>query len=153
MDNFLVVVGCQREKLERIDKKVARNIIDFINSNAHRYSGGVISIVRKSMNGDRNFKRDGSTVVQDVATYLSYESDSVIEVPGYDVDCTLFRRDAHYDIIGISTAASVLCIAMSMYSCGLDISVLKNYCADGQGKKLEDCAFTIMEAYMPGRLK
>lgn len=153
MDNFLIVIGCQKEKLARIDKRDARNIIDFINSNAHKYSGGVVSIVRKNMNGDRNFKRDGSTMDFETSTYLSYESDSVIEVPGYDVDCALFRRDAHYDIIGISTSASVLCIAMSMYSQGLDVTVLKKYCADGQGKKLEDCAYTIMDAYMPGRVK
>ena len=153
MDNFLVVIGCQKEKLALIDKKVARSILDFINSNAHKYSGGVISIVRKKMNGDRNFQKSGDQVVTDGSTYLDYESNNVIEVPGYDVDCSLFRRDAHYDIIGISTSASVLCIAMSMYSCGLDISVLKPYCEDRKSKKLEDMAFQIMEAYMPGCLK
>lgn len=151
MDNFLVVVGCQREKLEKIDKKIARQILDFINSNAHKYSG-VISIVRKKMNGDRNFRQAGDTLVSDNSTYLDYESTTVIEVPGYDVDCSAFRRDAHYDIIGISTSASVLCISLSMYSCGLDINVLSKYCEDRLGKHLEDAAFEIMKAYMPGKV-
>lgn len=148
-DRFLVVVGCQKEKLELIDKKVKRQILDFINSSAGSYTG-VISIVRKKMNGDRNFRRAGDDIISDTTTYLDYESSSVIEVPGYDVDCSMFRRDAHYDIIGISTSASVLCIAMSMYSCGLDINVLEDYCEDRKGKRLENYAFEIMRAYMPG---
>lgn len=148
-DRFLVVIGCQKEKLDLIDKKVRRQILDFINTEGHSYTG-IISIVRKKMNGDRNFRRAGDNIISDSNTYLDYESQTVIEVPGYDVDCSTFRRDVHYDIIGISTSASVLCIAMSMYSCGLDVSVLEKYCEDRKGKKLEDYAFEIMRAYMPG---
>ncbi len=149
MHRFLVVIGCQKEKLDLVDKKFRRNILDFINANAHDYDG-VISIVRKKMNGDRNFQRTGDAVVSDTPTYLDYESTNVIEVPGYDVDCGMFRRDASYDIIGISTSASVLCIAMSMYSIGLDIRILKEYCEDRKGRRLEEHAFEIMQAYMPG---
>lgn len=148
-DRFLVVVGCQKEKLDQIDKKVRRSILDFIQAESHTYQG-VISIIRKKMNGDRNFRRSGDEVATDTHTYLDYESTTVIEVPGYDVDCSAFRRDAHYDIIGISTSASVMCIAMSMYSCGLDVSVIEKYCEDRKGKKLEEYAFAIMRAYMPG---
>lgn len=151
-DNYLVVIGCQKTKLAQIDKKIARSILDFINSQSGHYTG-VISIIRRKMNGDRNFRRSGDDVATDTAEYLDYESNSVIEVPGYDVDCSMFRRDAHYDIIGISTSASVLCIAMSMYSCGLDISVLEKYCEDRKGKDLENKAFDIMRAYMPGCVK
>lgn len=151
VDKFLVVVGCQKEKLDLIDKKVRRSILDFIQSESHTYTG-VISIVRKKMNGDRNFVRSGNNVATDTHTYLDYESSTIIEVPGYDVDCSSFRRDAHYDIIGISTSASVLCIAMSMYSCGLDVSVIEKYCEDRKSKKLENYAFEIMKAYMPGCL-
>jgi hypothetical protein len=104
------------------------------------------------MNGDDNFRYSGETMnAGDV--YLDYESDNVILVPGYDVDCSLFRKDVDYDIIGISTSASVLCIAMSMYSVGLHINVLEQYCEDRKSKKLEDYAFAIMKAYMPGCLK
>lgn len=151
MPRFLIVIGCQKEKLELVGKKFRTDVLDFINSNAHNYEG-VISIVRKKMNGDRNFQRAGDNVASDRPTYLDYESTNVIEVPGYDVDCSMFRRDAQYDIIGISTSASVLCIAMSMYSTGLDIRVLKEYCKDRKGKKLEEHAFDIMGAYMPGCL-
>lgn len=149
-DRFLVVIGCQKEKLAQIDKRTRNQILDFINSESHNYTG-VISIVRKPMNGDTNFQRSGNTM-DDTATYLDYESTNVIEVPGYDVDCSLFRKDAQYDIIGISTSASVLCIAMSMYSCGLNIRVLEDYCEDRKGKNLEKYAFEIMKAYMPGCL-
>lgn len=149
-DRFLVVIGCQKEKLAQIDKRIRNQILDFINSESHNYTG-VISIVRKPMNGDTNFQRSGNTM-DDTATYLDYESTNVIEVPGYDVDCSLFRKDAQYDIIGISTSASVLCIAMSMYSCGLNIRVLEDYCEDRKGKNLEKYAFEIMKAYMPGCL-
>ncbi len=149
-DRFLVVVGCQKEKLNQIDKKTRNQILDFINSEGHSYTG-VISIVRKPMNGDTNFQRSGETM-DSTNTYLDYESTNVIEVSGYDVDCSLFRKDAQYDIIGISTAASVLCIAMSMYSCGLSIRVLGKYCEDRKSKNLEKYAFEIMKAYMPGCL-
>lgn len=149
-DRFLVVVGCQKEKLNQIDKKARNQILDFINSEGHSYTG-VISIVRKPMNGDTNFQRSGETM-DSTNTYLDYESTNVIEVSGYDVDCSLFRKDAQYDIIGISTAASVLCISMSMYSCGLNIRVLGKYCRDRKSNSLEKYAFEIMKEYMPGCL-
>ena len=149
-DRFLVVVGCQKEKLNQIDKKARNQILDFINSEGHSYTG-VISIVRKPMNGDTNFQRSGETM-DSTNTYLDYESTNIIEVSGYDVDCSLFRKDAQYDIIGISTAASVLCISMSMYSCGLNIRVLGEYCKDRKSNSLEKYAFEIMKAYMPGCL-
>lgn len=149
-DRFLVVVGCQKEKLNQIDKKARNQILDFINSEGHSYTG-VISIVRKPVNGDTNFQRSGETM-DSTNTYLDYESTNVIEVSGYDVDCSLFRKDAQYDIIGISTAASVLCISMSMYSCGLNIRVLGKYCRDRKSNSLEKYAFEIMKAYMPGCL-
>lgn len=149
-DRFLVVVGCQKEKLNQIDKKARNQILDFINSEGHSYTG-VISIVRKPMNGDTNFQRSGETM-DSTNTYLDYESTNVIEVSGYDVDSSLFRKDAQYDVIGISTAASVLCISMSMYSCGLNIRVLGKYCRDRKSNSLEKYAFEIMKAYMPGCL-
>lgn len=149
-DRFLVVVGCQKEKLNQIDKKARNQILDFINSEGHSYTG-VISIVRKPMDGDTNFQRSGETM-DSTNTYLDYESTNVIEVSGYDVDCSLFRKDAQYDVIGISTAASVLCISMSMYSCGLNIRVLGKYCRDRKSNSLEKYAFEIMKAYMPGCL-
>lgn len=149
-DRFLVVVGCQKEKLDQIDKKSRNMILDFINANGHGYTG-VISIVRKPMNGDTNFQRSGETMSSN-NTYLDYESTNVIEVSGYDVDCSLFRKDAQYDVIGISTAASVLCISMSMYSCGLNVRVLGKYCKDRKSNSLEKYAFEIMKAYMPGCL-
>lgn len=151
MDRYLVVIGCQKEKLEQIPRKEARRILDFINAHAHTYTG-VVSILRKKMDGDRNIARSGDNVAHDRDDYLDYKSDNIICVPGYDVDCSQFRKDVQYDICGISTSASVLCISMSMYSCGLNIRVLKDYCEDRKGKGLERNAFEIMNAYMPGVL-
>ena len=145
---FLVVIGCQKEKLDIVGKRFERKILDFINANSFKYDG-VISIVRKKMDGDRNFRKSGDSVATDRLDFLDYESDQIIAVPGYDVDCTKMRRDAHYDICGISTAASVLCSALSMYSQGLDISVLSEYCADRKGERLHKSALAIMKEYMP----
>jgi hypothetical protein len=145
---YLVVIGCQKEKLALIDKKQKRKILDFINGNSDQYDS-VMSIVRKPMNGDTNFRRSGEMMSSD-NVYLDYQSDNVIVVPGYDVDCSMFRKDAEYDIIGISTAASVLCCAMSMYSCGCRVRVLKEYCADRKSSNLHAKALDIMNAYMPG---
>lgn len=151
-DRFLVVIGCQKTKLDAVDKKFRKNILDFINSTAHTYTG-VISVVRTRTNGDRNFVRSGDTIAASTDIYLDYESNNIIEVPGYDVDVKMFRADAHYDIIGISTSASVLCVAMSMYSQGLDISVLSEYCQDRKGPSLHKYALEIMNAYMPECVK
>lgn len=151
-DKYLVVIGCQKGKLEQIDKRTARNILDYIHGNQHLYTG-TISIIRKSMRGDRNFKKAGDTVTSNDNEYLDYKSDNIIEVPGYSLDCEQFRKDAHYDLIGISTAASVLSVALNMYSCGLSISVLSKYCEDRKSKKLEEHAFEIMKMHMPGVVK
>lgn len=150
-ERHLIVIGCQKEKLEQIDKKVARQILDFVNGEGHSYDS-VISIIRRPMQGDRNFQESKNTMSTD-DVYLDYESDLVIEVPGYDVDTKNFRKDCHYDIVGISTSASVMCIAMSMYSAGYSVNVLSRYCEDRKGKKLENNAFEIMKAYMPGCVK
>lgn len=151
-DKYLMVIGCQKKKLEKIDKKIARNILDYIHCNQYEYTG-IISVIRRPMAGDKNFRRSGDDIAIDTKEYLDYPSSVVIEVPGYSIDCDNFRKDVHYDIIGISTSASVMCMAMNMYSCGHDISVLEKYCEDRKGKKLEEHAFNIMNAYMPGVVK
>lgn len=150
MDKYLVAVGCQKEKLDYVDKRTARKIVDYINGYGDQYAG-IISVIRKKKDND-NFNRLRDDIATDTTTYLDYESDSVIEVSGYDVDCTKFRSDVSYDIIGVSAGASVLCTAMSMYSAGLRINVLGQYVADRKGDKIKASAFNIMNAYMPGVL-
>lgn len=148
-DRFLVVIGCQREKLDQIGRGNKRKLLDYVQSSSHTYTG-VISILRKKMEGDDNFRRARDLVATDTVDYLEYQSDNVLLVPGYDVDVTVFRKDAHYDIVGISTAASVMCTALSMYSQGLEISILKDYCFDRKG--LDKEAHKIFKTYMPGVL-
>lgn len=147
-ERILIVVGCQKEKLDQINKRKRGAIIDFINAHSVEYNA-VVSIIRKPCNGDRNFQASGNTM-SSTNTYLDYESTNIIEVPGYDVDCSMFRADVHYDVIGISTSSSVLCVAMSMYSRGLDVNVLAPYCEDRKSKHLEKYAFEIMDTWMPG---
>lgn len=149
---FLVVVGCQESKLSTLDKKKRMSILDFIEANSHNYEG-VISVIRTTGKGDTNFRRSGDTIANTAVEYLPYESHETLEVPGYTIDCRTFRKDAHYDIIGVSTAASVLATAMTMYSNGLEINVLEKYCADRKGSALHESALSIMNAYMPGVVK
>ena len=132
-----------------MDKKFKRKFIDWIQSNGANYIS-VVSVLQKSTKHNINYARQG--YIDDSIEYLPYKSDSVIEVEGYDLDLKHFRKDVLYDIVGISTSSNVLCIAMSMYSAGLRIRVIKDYCEDEKSKKLEDNAFEIMEAYMPGVL-
>ena len=150
MQRILVVVGCQKDKLDKIPKRDKDVILDFILSHQHTYDA-TIAIVRGNVNGRRNFDQKGDTIGMGGMTLLDYPADNIIEVSGYDVDCKVFRKDAQYDIIGISTGASVLCAAMSMYSAGLKVNVLKKYCSDRKG--VHSQAIDIMNVYMEGCVK
>lgn len=147
MQKFLVVVGCQEDKLDCISKSDKNRILDYISSHQHIYDG-TLAIVRGNVHGNRNFKKKGDTIGANGMHLLDFSADDIIEVSGYDIDCKLFRRDVEYHIIGISTAASVLCCALSMYSAGFEVKVLSKYCADRKG--MHDKAIQIMKAYMEG---
>ncbi|MBR3599527.1 MAG: hypothetical protein IKL53_06585 [Lachnospiraceae bacterium] len=147
MRKVLIVVGCNKEKLQLTDKKFQNKMLDFLNVAPNKFDG-VISIVRaKTLAG--NFNKSGDTIGAIGEVLLDYPSDTIMYVPGYDVDTSKFTRDNEYYICGISTSASVLCIAMSMYSAGLNVKVLTEYCTDRKSKKLESYAHEIMKAYMP----
>ena len=157
MQKCLVIVGCQSEKLAKINKKDAKEIMHYIHTASHTYET-TIAIVRKDVRGSRNLlsedsKRAGNDIVGSSPVMLDYEVSNLIVTPGYDVDVTAFRNDIEYDIIGVSTAAAVLSVAMSLYSRGCKINVLKDYVADRKGPGLQKAAFLIMENYMPGVLK
>lgn len=149
MDKFLIAVGCQESKLDFLDRKQKRKLMDFLQVQGTQYKS-VISVIRCAMQGSDNFKRSNDTLGNTSVEYLSYPSDTVLEVPGYDLDCKGFRKDVIYDIVGMSSAASVLTIAMSMYSNGYKVRVLEEYCFDRKGDDMHEAAFDIMEAYMPG---
>lgn len=146
MKRCLVVIGCQREKLEQVGRD-GKKLITWIQANRDKYDL-TISIVRKDLVYD-NFNKMGDEVGTKDPTVLDYASDQVIEVPGFDVNCSQFNRAYEYDIVGISTAASVLCIAMSMFSSGLKLHILTDHCIDRKGDKYHDMAVKIMKAYMP----
>ena len=147
MQKFLIAVGCQPSKLSYLSKGEKRKLIDYLNTAKAKYDA-VISVIRVNDIDSRNFTSKGDNIGDVSLNLLEYESDDVMEVSGYDLDCKLFRKDAEYDIIGLSTGASVLCIAMSMYSRGLKIRVLKDYCYDRKG--LQKQALQIMDSYMEG---
>lgn len=146
MQRCLVVIGVQNEKLVQCGRD-GQKLVSWIQARRDSYDM-TISIVRKDLVYD-NFNKMGDEIANKSETILPYATDQLIEVPGYDVDCSKFRKDIEYDIVGISTAASVLCIAMSMFSAGLKIHVLTDRCLDRKGKKTHNAAVDIMKAYMP----
>ena len=143
MNKFLVVVGLQPEKIAEI--RCGEKLVKWVLNHQSEYTA-TIAIVRKDLCRD-NFNRMGDTIGNKEASNLPYPADTIMEVPGYDVDCNVFRRDAEYHIMGISTGASVICTAMSMFSAGINIKILGDLCADRKG--MHDHAIKIMKAYMP----
>lgn len=150
MEKILVVVGVQPEKVAECGRK-GKKIVDWVINHQDNYDA-TLAIVRKAL-GNANFERSGDKIANNNISILGYPADNIIEVAGYDLDVNAFRKDAEYHIIGISTAASVLCIAMSMYSAGLKVSVLEDCCLDRKSDSLHKYAIKIMEAYMPGCVK
>lgn len=151
MQKILIVVGCQRDKLEKIDRGSRNKILDFIHSTQHTYDGTIAVVRNSNMSDADNFRRKKDTIGDDRPELIEFSADNIIEVSGYDLDCKVFRKDAEYHIIGVSTGAAVLCTAMSMYSAGLRVTVLSKYCADRKGMHKE--AIAIMNAYMEGCVK
>lgn len=146
MQRYLIAVGAQPEKVKLCGRD-GKKLIEWIQARSGDYDR-VISVVRKDLKYD-NFNKMGDSIANKDDVRLDYMSHQVIVVPGYGVDCSNFPPNVEYDIVGISTAASVLCIAMSMFSAGLKIHVLENRCIDRKGKKTHEAAITIMKAYMP----
>ncbi len=143
MNKFLVVIGMQKSKMDKCPK-IAKKIQAWVGAHRDDYTQ-VISVIRTAQHDNRNMKDGlGAGVINDMVI----PCDEVIEVEGYDVDFGPNRRDAEFHIIGISTGASVLCAALSMYSDGLRVKVFKDLCDDRKGLHKE--AIKIMEAYMPG---
>ena len=144
MNKFLVVVGVQPEKIKLV--RGGDKLVKWIQTHQQNFDG-TIAVVRKDQN-NRNFEKAGDTIMNKLISNLDYSADTIIEVGGYDLDCKQFRRDAEYTVMGISSGASVLTTAMSMYSAGLNIKIVESLCLDRKGLQKE--AFKIMKAYMPG---
>lgn len=145
MQKQLVVVGLQPEKIQKC--KGADKLVDWVQAHKDDYDS-VIAVVRKDLKTD-NFNRMHDDIANKEMVVLPYATDNIILVPGYDIDCSHFRTDPgiEYHIMGISTAASVMCVAMSMFSHGCSIKVLEKLCMDRKG--LHNEAIKIMKAYMP----
>lgn len=150
MQRFLVVIGLQPEKVQACGK-AGRKILDWVQAHHDEYAV-TISIIREYTKHG-NLQHQGGDIITNNDIHLDYYTDQIIKVPGFDVDCTQFRRDVHYDIVGISTGASILCCALSMFSAGLHITVRTDLCCDRMGKKTHEAALTIMDAYMPSAVK
>ena len=146
MQRFLVVIGLQPDKIEACGKP-ARKILDWVKAHYDEYAVTISIIRRYDQRG--NVNRSGNEIIEDHAITLDYYSDQVIGVTGFDVDCTQFRRDVQYDIVGISTSASVLCCALSMFSANLNVRVIENLCCDRKGKDVHAAAIKIMKTWMP----
>lgn len=154
MERILIVIGCQQSKLELAGKKYEKKLMEYIASNRGNYRN-IIGIVRDSNfnpSASKNFLKDKDSIGNVGMNLLPFEVDEYIAVPGYDLDVSKFRRDGHiqYDIIGLSTGASVITAAMSMYSNGMNVRVLKDLCMDRKGDNCHDAAILLMKNYMPG---
>lgn len=146
MRRVLIAIGLQKGKLAECGRK-GKKIIEWVGAHQSEYDS-IIAIVRKDLVRD-NFDKMKDKIQNKEVEYFEFPVDKVIEVPGYDIDCKVFAKDIQYDIVGISTSASVLCMAMSMFSNGLNIRVLTKYCCDRKSDKLHKMAVEIMKAYMP----
>ena len=154
MERGLVVIGCQQSKLELAGKKYEKKLMEFIASNRRVYRN-IIGVVRDSnfnASAAKNFLKERDQIGNVGMNLLPFEVDEYIAVPGYDIDVSKFRRDAQiqYDIVGISTGASVITAAMSMYSNGMNVRVLSDLCTDRKGIKCHEAAILLMSNYMPG---
>ena len=137
MQRFLLAIGCSTEKLNLIDKKMRRRLYDFLNTRAYTDYNRVISVVRK-----------------DEDNTLDYQTDSVIEVPGFDLPVDKFIHNAEYFLVGISFSASVLSTAFSLYSLGHKIHILEDLCFNRATtpRSIYNAAEEIVQFYMPGTL-
>ena len=146
MRRLLIAVGLQKSKLEECGRD-GKKIVEWVGAHQSEYDG-IIAVVRKDLARD-NFDKMNDEIENRETEYFEFLVDTIIEVPGYDIDCKHFTKDAEYHIVGISTSASILCMAMSMFSNGFNIKVLVDRCTDRKGKNLHKNAVEIMKAYMP----
>lgn len=144
MRTCLVIVGVEDEKVALCGRD-GRKLEDWVMSHIDRYDTS-IAVIR--VTGNRNFQGTGKKDFVNDTADIRYNPTSIYYVTGYDLDVGNMPKDFEYHICGISTGASVLCIAMSMYSAGLNVRVLKDKCLDRKGLHKE--AIKLMDAYMPG---
>lgn len=148
MNRVLLVIGYQQSKLQFLKKKERIKLEEFLLKNYEAYDG-VISIIRDKSDAQGMMKhKELQEAAQDSEAYYPIPIGKTVTVAGYDIDTTGMRKDTIYDIVGVSTAASILCMAMSLFSAGYRIRVLSDFCFDRKG--LHDEAIAIMTEYMPG---
>ena len=141
----LLCVGLQPEKLELLPKKEAIRLLDWVLANQDNYDY-TLSLVRKK--GNINFESSNQDIdVNNFDTFYDFRVDREIETVGYNAPAGMFCAQDSYDIIGISTGASVLAQAFEFYSAGIDFRVLTDICSDRNGLHKE--AVKILNSYMP----
>ena len=86
MRRILVTIGLQKGKLEACGYK-GKKIIEWVGAHQSEYDS-IIAIVRKDMVRD-NFDKIGDKIQNKEVEYFEFPVDTVIEVPGYDVDCKM----------------------------------------------------------------
>lgn len=149
MQRTLIVVGCQRSKLEKVPAKYKTRLIDYIHRNECMYMS-TIAVIRRNMFGNDNFRRSGDAIMSSGLEIYDFEVDEVIDVPGYVIEVNRLRKDVCYDICGISAGASVIAIAYTLYSYGFKVRILSDLIEDRFGETVKKEALHLMETYMPG---
>lgn len=141
----LLCVGLQPEKLELLSKKEVIRLLDWVLANQDNYDY-TLSLVRKK--GNINFESSNRDIdVNNFDTYYDFRVDREIETVGYNAPAGMFCAQDSYDIVGVSTGASVLAQAFEFYSAGIDFRVLTDICCDRNGLHKE--AVKILNSYMP----
>ena len=144
----LLCIGLQPEKLNLIPRRDAQKIIEWILINQDNYDY-TLSLVRKA--GNINFERSSKEIeIGNDMTYYDFRVDREIETTGYNAPSGMFSATDSFDIIGVSTGASVLAQAFEFYSAGINFRVLADLCRDRSG--LHNQAISIIDAYMPNCL-
>lgn len=144
MKRVLVVIGYQDEKFEYLREKDVERLSNWISANQGDFDY-TISIVREA--GNRNIEKSGMEIIDNTTmNHYPFEVHQEITVHGYDLDCSILDENTEYYIVGTYTAEAILCTAMSMYSMGMKVKVIENYCLDR--RDLHKNAINIMMEYM-----
>jgi nicotinamidase-related amidase len=146
MQKYLLVVDLQKANSEGVER-FTRKLEDWINAHAHEYVA-VLATVRKNTKID-NFERHLKDNSCQDPKLLNFHCDKVIEKEGYGLDEVGYNcipRNAHIDVVGMETQASIMAIALDLFGLGYDFTVYEDLCYCNDGKDIHKAAVTCLKS-------
>lgn len=148
MEKYLLVVDVQKANSEGVEK-FTRKLTDWINAHAHEYTA-VFATIRKNTKVDNfeRFLRDDSC--QD-PKLLDFHYDKLIEKEGYGLDeigYSVIPRNAEINVVGMETGASIMAIALDLFSLGYNFKVIGDLCYCNDGKDIHQAAIKCLQTYI-----